>query len=314
MTVNSAKKYLGSHEDPSQAEVSGLIGKEIYAKPPAFPPALPCSVMIGDTVFFEYVLFRMQEVMDDGTMILGNREQNDSHITFEFSIKLPKINENVAGDIMINGSESDFTVQIHNMTNKEYLNYVKFIKALCEKKPLRVHVLNSEQDLFICGINTFEYHTGFQSPEEEIDFLERICTIEDYFRVQMTIAGNISEEEYETVVWISNLIIQDEVESKWSEATCTAILDHRFREKLVDLDDEIHMLSYVGNVVVNLFDTTFEFRHMRTYKCAVMQNFEKIKRKVEVLDDGDELKIIFKPGDDDTVVDTLRIPSTMSNI
>lgn len=314
ITVHSAKKYLGTREDPSQAEVSGLIGKKINAKPPAFPPALPCSVMVKDTVFYEYVLFRMQEIMDDGTIILGNREQCDSHIIFEFSIKLPKINDNVAEEIMVNGSESNFTIQIHNMTNKEYLNYIKFIKALNEKKPLRVHALNSSQDLFICSVNSFEYQTGFRSPEEEIDFLQRICTIEDHFHVQMTIAEKISEEEYKTVVWISNLIMQDEVESKWSEATCTGIINHNFREKLVDLDSEIHMLSYVGNTVVKLFGAEFEFKHMRTYKCAVMQDFEKIKRKTEVLDDGDELKIIFKPGDDDTVVDTLRIPDTMSNI
>lgn len=314
MTVHSAKKYLGSHEDPSQAEVSRLIGKEIYAKPPAFPSALPCSIIIDDTVFFEYLLFRIQEIMDDGTIILGNREQIDSHITFEFSIKPPKIDDNVTENIILNGSESGFTVKIHNMTNKEYLNYVKFIRALFEKKSLQVHMLNSTQDLFTCGINSFEYHTGFRSPNEEIDFLERICTIEDYFDVQMTIAGDISKEEYKTVVWISNLIMHDEVESKWSEATCTGILDHSFREELVSSGSEIHMLSYVRKIVVNLFGSEFEFKYMRTYKCAVIQNFEKIKRLAEILDDGDEVTIVFKPGDNDVVLDTLKIPDIISNI
>ena len=60
------------------------------------------------------------------------------------------------------------------------------------------------------------------------------------------------------------------------------------------------------------FDWNLQFRHMRTYKCAIIQDFEKIKRKAEVLDDGDEIKIIFKPGDDNTAVDTLKIPDTMS--
>ena len=139
----------------------------------------------------------------------------------------------------------------------------------------------STSPMFAGRINTFKYNTGFQSVEEEIDFLERICAIEDYFHIQMTLDGDISEEEYDTVVWVSKLITQDEVESKWSEATCTGILDQRFREKLVELDCEIHTFSYVGNIVVNLFGATFEFRHMRTYKCAIIQDFEKIKRKAD---------------------------------
>ena len=312
MNVTSAKKYLGTLEDPSQAEVSNWIGKELQAKPPAFPPAVPYSIMVNDTVFYEYVLMRLQEVMDDGTLIIGNREQIDSPILLELAAKMPESNVDDPEGVPVSGSEANFTVKIHGATHKEYLNYVKFMKALYDTKFLRVHALNYGKDMFAGRINTFKYNTGFQSVEEEIDFLERICAIEDYFHIQMTLDGDISEEEYDTVVWVSKLITQDEVESKWSEATCTGILDQRFREKLVELDCEIHTFSYVGNIVVNLFGATFEFRHMRTYKCAIIQDFEKIKRKAEVLDDGDEIKIIFKPGDDNTAVDTLKIPDTMS--
>ena len=250
--------------------------------------------------------------MDDGTLIIGNREQIDSPILLELAAKIPESNVDNPEGVLVSGSEANFTVKIHGATHKEYLNYVKFMKALYDTKFLRVHALNYGKDMFAGRINTFKYNTGFQSVEEEIDFLERICAIEDYFHIQMTLDGDISEEEYDTVVWVSKLITQDEVESKWSEATCTGILDQRFREKLVELDCEIHTFSYVGNIVVNLFGATFEFRHMRTYKCAIIQDFEKIKRKAEVLDDGDEIKIIFKPGDDNTAVDTLKIPDTMS--
>lgn len=68
------------------------------------------------------------------------------------------------------------------------------------------------------------------------------------------------------------------------------------------------MLSYVGHITINLFGAQFEFDHMRTYKCAVMQDFDKVKKKAEVLDDDDEIKIKFKPGEDNIKIDTLKIP------
>lgn len=217
--------------------------------------------------------------------------------------------ETLVETITVDSGEADFTVRIHDATNREYLNYARFMQALHNEKMLRVHVLNTEEDLFVGNVNNFNYKTGFQTAEEEIDFLERICAIEDYFQVTMTIDGDISKKEYDTVVWISKLISQEEVETKWSEVNCTGILDHHFRERLIDLDAEIHMLSYVGHTTVNLFGAQFEFDHMRTYKCAIMQDFDRVKKKAEVLDDGDEIRIKFKPGEDDTEIDTLKIPN-----
>ena len=42
--------------------------------------------MVNDTVFYEYVLMRLQEVMDDGTLIIGNREQIDSCLLYTSNI------------------------------------------------------------------------------------------------------------------------------------------------------------------------------------------------------------------------------------
>lgn len=73
------------------------------------------------------------------------------------------------------------------------------------------------------------------------------------------------------------------------------------------------MFSYVGTSHVELFGAEFEFRFMRTFKCARMVDFEKVKRKAEVLDDGDEIKITFMAGDDKETIDTLKIPEKIES-
>lgn len=295
MEVSKAIKLLGEKPDPRQDEVVVLEGSTVIATPPEFPPAFPCAIKVGNKTFFDYVLLRTQEILDDGTYVIGNIEQGGC---FYFEVRINPQNP----------SKPDFKINISNATNKELLNYAQFMSTLSREKDLHIYVLEFGEDIIAGYINDMGYKTGFASVEEEIDFLERVCTIENYFGVVLSPRGEISNEEYEAVLHISDLIRNDEVRRTWSKATFTGILSQLFRDELITMDKEVHMFSYVGISHVELFGAEFEFRFMRTFKCARIVDFEKIKRKAEVLDDGDDIKITFMAGDDKEAIDTLKIP------
>lgn len=299
MEVSKAVKYLGNKPDPVQSEVEPFQGNILLAIPPKFPPAFPCSIKIGDIVFFDYILLRTQEILEDGTYIISNREQ-DTYIHFEVRIN-PKT-----------PSKPYFTISINDANNHEMLNYVQFMKTLSEEKDLHIFVLEVQQDIIAGYINDMEYKTGFTSVDEEIDFLERICAIEDYFNVRLCPAGKISQEEYQSVIHISDLVRKDEVHTTWDEMTFSGVLDQKFREELMAMDAKMYMISYVGTGVVELFGTSFEFKFMRTLKCANMVDYEKIKKKAEILDNGDSIRITFKAVEDNSAIDTLHIPRSMA--
>ena len=67
MSISEAIKLLGDQLDPIQKEAQELVGKKIVMVPPAFPPAFPCAVKVKDKTYFDYVLLRTQEILDDGT-------------------------------------------------------------------------------------------------------------------------------------------------------------------------------------------------------------------------------------------------------
>ena len=298
MSIDEAVKLLGNSPDPIQTEAKQYIGKEIIAIPPEFPEAFPCSIKVGEKTYFDYILLRTEEILDDGTYVIGNKEQTNSAIYFEI-----KVNPQ-------NPQKEDFKVNIANANNHELLNYAKFMDELAQVKDLHIYALNAKKD-FIAGIiNSVNYETGFESISEEIDFLKRVCAIEDYFHVELNISGDINEEEYHCVFRISELIFNDEVDSTWKEVSFTGVLGKEFRKQLEKLNTPtpIVMLSYVGICDVNLFGAEFEFKYMRTYKCAVMQELNRIKRLVSCLEDGDPIKIKFAPGEDNSAFDTLHIP------
>ena len=197
---------------------------------------------------------------------------------------------------------------MNNANNHELLNYVRFMSTLSKEKDIHIYMLSRGEDLIAGYINDIDHKLGFLSFEEEIDFFERVCTIEDYFHVQLSPRGEISNSEYNIVVYISDLIRNDQVTGTWNEVTFTVLISQHFREKLTTLDKELYMLSYVGVSNVDLFGAEFEFRFMRSFKCATLIDIDKVRRKAEVLDDGDNIKITFRAGNDKTAIDTLKIP------
>ncbi len=301
MEVSKAEKMLGEKTDPIQDEVQGLVGNTVLATPPEFPPAFPCAIRIGKRTFFDNVLLRTQEIEDDGTYVISNKEQGGS---FYFEVR---INLN-------NPSKPDFIINTRNANNRERLNYVRFVSALSREKDLHIYVLSQGEDIIAGYIKDFDYKTGFSSTEDEIDFLERICVIEDFFKVQLSPCGEISNGEYNSVFIISDLIRNEQVIGTWNEVTFTGLMSQHFRKELTALDKKQYVFSYVGVLHVDLFGAEFEFRFMRTFKCATVVDLEKVRRKAEVLDDGDSIRITLRAGEDNSVIDTLRIPERFDRV
>lgn len=308
MEVDDAKKYLGDIIDPAQYEVEKLVGGELHAKPPAFPPAFACSIKVKDQVCFEYVLIKTQEILDDGTYVFSNKEQSNTHLRFEFRANIKNLLQNGDGKVIAARGDIGFKISIQDATNEEILKYVKFIKAVTTERDLRLHVLENDQDLAAGKIDKTDYSTGFRDIDEEIDFLERVCTIEEYFDVSLHIEGEISEKEYKTILLVSDLIRNDEIEETWACVSFTGILDERFRENLIEMGTEMGVISYVGTSDIEIFGVHIELKFMRTFYDAIMEDHERIVKLAELSKDGDPIKITFKAGENNKAISTIHIP------
>lgn len=302
MEVKRVKKYLGERPDPFQDDVAELAGKTMIAEPPAFPPAFPCSIKIGTEVFFDYVLLRTQEIEDDGTYVIGNKEQK-GYLYFEI-----RINPNKPG-------QPDFKIKIEKGSNKDRLKYVKFMNTLSIEKNLHIYLLDESEDFLAGYINDFDLHTGFASVDEEIDYLERVCTIEDYFDVKLPSEGGVSIADFDKIVRISDLIRNDQIEGTWTQATFTGITTQHFRDELKSLENtEVHNLSFVWADHVELFGVELEFRVLRSFISARIMDYDRVKKKVELLDDGESIKITFCACDDNRAIETLKIPEKFEKV
>lgn len=295
MEISKAVKYLGPVEDPLQFEAHEMTGKEYIAHPPAFPEAFPCAIKVGSDIFYEYVLMRTREILDDGTYVLSNTEQG---ISLYFEVR---INPNNPGN-------PDFNMRVNHGNNRDLLIFIRFIDALSKDNDLHIYVLSAEEDLIAGHIENVGYNASFPSIEEEIDFLERVCVIEDYFEVSLAVSGNIYQRDFDTVVYISDLVRNDKVEHTWTSFSFSSTINEKTRNSLLEMSGH-QMISTVSECRLELFGNIIEFKLYREYCDAIVVDYAKMEKKLAVLEDGDTIKITIQPDENNTtVIESLIIP------
>lgn len=293
--ITEAKKYLGEIEDPIQHEAEEFVGHTLVRKPKPFPPAFPCQIVINDHVAFEYIELRTQEILDDGRYIISNREQNECH--FLITITLGMDNSNIS---------FTFSITTHDASNKDILQSLRFTQECLNGGRLAIRMLNTERDFMTAIASHFSYDRGFNSIEEEIDFLTRVVDIEDYYDRTLNIPHDIYEKDAFLVSYVSELVRGEKNSFEWAELTINSVVSQKFRKQIQAMDENAHTLTGLGTCEVNIFGEVFDVPIIRQYRCAVINDLEKLKRKIDALEDGDPIKLKYRAGDDNIAEDTLQ--------
>ena len=80
INITEAQKFLGEKMDPFQYEAQQMVGEKLIKKPEPFAPAQPFSIKVDGDTFYEYIELRLEEILDDESIVISNREQSDCGI------------------------------------------------------------------------------------------------------------------------------------------------------------------------------------------------------------------------------------------
>ncbi len=279
--VKKAKKYLGNVVDPVQHEAEQIVGETIVISPEPFPEAFPCSFLFDGNVQFEYITLRTQEILDDGVVIISNYEQTEC--PYKITIKMNPRDHTC-----------DFSFQKkENISNTHYLKYAQIMHKALNGTTMSVKLLQTGET-FIEGVfKNFKYNGGFESVEEEIDFLERIVLLEKYFNKSICIPNDIYQDDWDALYYISDIISGRICNGEWQKQVFTFEFSDNLKDAIQNTDDKKFNLSYTGTVTVPLWEEKYEIPIVRTLENGHFEDLEKIKEKVSVLEQGDVLKVVF---------------------
>ncbi|MBP3479473.1 MAG: hypothetical protein J6K03_08340 [Oscillospiraceae bacterium] len=282
--VVTAKKYLGDILDPIQNEAEGLSGSHMVMNPPAFPVAFPCSVIVDGETIIDYLLLRTKRIEDDGTVIVTNDEQKN----FNFKVTL-----------MVNAETTSLNLMVTpvNPSNTESLHYRLFLKKAVSAKNIALKSLRHNAIIISSKANLLPH--DWEKLDTEIEFLQRVVAIENYFQIALVIPEEITLNDHRIIDRLYSMIIAGEYCGTCSRFTMSFELSPDLRNSISDLGDRACGFAYNMDAEVNLFNQKLRFRMIRKIDCLRLESFKKVQSKLDVLDDGDILKIAFISGTDD---------------
>lgn len=296
--VKNAVQYLGSFLDPFQKEAERSTGSRFTLHPPQLSKTIPCSIKVRDKVFFDLIYIKVQEILDDGTLVIGNQD-SESDIYFEL-----RINPS-------NPEHPQFAIKTRRLTNRDYLKMASFYCDLDKYNDLHIYCLSTGEDL-IAGTIDFSMKTDFGSWDAEVDFIKRICEIEEWFDLKLPPPRVVTNKEYSLITHLSNLIREEYVNYPWRQLNFTITLNPHWRTLITSLGGSMEYVYYIKDDMCSIFGTELKLKYIRYIEKAAVLNYDKVVKKLEVLEDGDVIKITVVPETEDAIFDSLRIPDELN--
>ena len=179
-------------------------------------------------------------------------------------------------------------------SNETLLRYVTLMKAASEGKNISLYDLKNNT-VFLSGpLRDCDYKSGFSNVDDELDFLRRICEIEEHFSVKIKIPDVIMTKDYKQVRYLSDLLRGERVKRNADEIKCTAIAGDGFRNRMKETGDAIEDLVNVGPSRVTIFGSDFDIQIVRELKNTQIMQIDKVKALLNILDNGEEFPLKLK--------------------
>lgn len=279
------KKMIGDEVDPYQGEIELLLSKttDWKIKPKEFPEARPYKIVIeGSDISYDYILLRTTRI-EDNKVFLSNKEQEiDTEFNFVFDLKNKKITTN----IKLN--------QDMKPTNKSLLKYLKFTKSALSKNMLSIISLEYDTALAEGNLDNFDYESPFGNIDNEITFIEYVTLIEEHYDIAIEIPEKIEDDDLEAIYYLGEALKYGEIKGTWKDGTFDFIIAEDSTLNIKNLEDKPFDLSLVAPAKALIFKYEFPIpKIIKTFKNAQIKDLDKVKKKVDVLDAGDIIKVTF---------------------
>ena len=157
--------------------------------------------------------------------------------------------------------------------------------------------IERQKMLFSASQITFEDLGELEEVKERMNFLDVLYRIEKYFNVELTLPEKITDEDDENIEILLSVVEEKEVIRTFKDLSLN-INEKQALELLVnDIKESAFMLTATIIKEIELFGVKFP-KLNGDYKIEnIATKFPgKVKKKLEAFDEGDIVKVQFKPG------------------
>ena len=156
---------------------------------------------------------------------------------------------------------------------------------------MEIYSLKEGKNLLEGKCNGFKIDRDLKHIDQEIEFLEWICAIEEKFNISLNMPEMISEVDYNNTKYLYKLISGETIEKRGQDFRMDLTVSEESYDAFNDLKDtEIYLLMNI-ELNLELFDYSFELPIKRTVMPAKIAEIDRIKEIVKLLKVGEKLTI-----------------------
>lgn len=297
-SVIGAKKYLGNELDPYQAEAELYNEGQYSFSPPPLSSVINCEIIVGDTVFYNNIELMIVEILEDGAEVIANKNQASADIRLSIIVK-----DKMARKIK---------TYVEDATNKQLLQFNKYIKAMNEGAKAVIRNKRNNTVMMQWRSDNISCETHFKTIEEEIDYLERIVCIEEYFGITL-LMNEITQTDFEKVMFISDIIRGKTRNGTWKLFELTESVSPELKQFLKDSNGEFGCIFGPTTYTDQLFGEQISLALFRFLSEARIVDFERKQKQVELSDTGERVIIKFEPLDSEGQMEELSELTVLEN-
>lgn len=253
--------------------------------PERFPDPIPMRFEFENTTFGLNYLEMALTRIDGEWLTISNEKQKKSQIILTLNINFYS-------------KECKFNVKI----NDEFVNQVdsnlKFNKFLINmrRKGEKSLILLQDDNKFISFDNTTLNDYNYENIEKEMDFLERLKKLEEYYEVKFILPKDIYQNDYNNMLILEKTMNNESIEGKYEEVMLKITVDSKRNQAEILSNIGIKLDLAFENEEIYLFGQTIKFKEKWiSYYNAVIENYDKVSNKIKYADNGDIIKVIYKP-------------------
>lgn len=291
-------------DDSISIEQHAINNGEWFILPRELPPPIKAKLVLteqADRVIIDYLELRVTEVNNKENKIeISNNHQKNSPIIVTLTIPSIFVNNTPVDD------SSKFNIKIREnyegkiIAEKIFLTFIKYV-GLSSKMSLKD--VETQKLFFTAESIKLDNPEDIQDIDNRLSLLSDLLQIESVLDVEFQLPEIIYEEDFEKIEILMAIIEEKEIKTKIENFS--AVFDNKeaLHKMIYEVKDSPIMITGHEEKVIDLFGVKFEnIKVTHRFENLIIKNPDRIKKKLEYLDEGETVKVEFVPGTRNIVI------------
>lgn len=279
-------------------------------KPPDLPESLKIKVLLADDSeeipIIDYAELNMGHGDRRNRIVsVDNHRQKHSKLLYKITFRLDDIENKDNGKILAQNVNFDFSIKDEYFSHVDaQYQFLQFIKLSMEHPNHNLVFVNLETSLvFMSTSNTKPKLSKEIDIDQELNFFQLLIELEKFFNIKFDFPRKVSSEDYNSFLILLSIMMDKPFVQSFKEDNFQVNIKKNGEIVLENLQSSNKILKLdhpLENEEIQLFGTSIKVERIEySYLSVKTDNIEKLKQKLEIMDDGEVVNIKIQPKNSD---------------